>query len=231
MMLREVLLLLLISLIDFSHRVQCNQVDIGAVHSCVPVNTTACSISYTVPEAIAALSSIKDAFIEETLTSKTQIEDASCISGIRELLCREEYPHCNEIEHSVTIHTPNCTQLLSTCTRDLTSQFCPLSLTNATLGECRQVSSYATTSGYTFKQCHRLQSDWSTTTYVTEWTFPYLMKRDQQVNEEINSIGELNEECFNRYRTFRCGGIGICHGNRVNLQTSRDDCNYLINNW
>lgn len=208
-------------------------VDIGAVHSCVIAQSSACSISCTVPESVANLTEIKDAYINEMIRTQAQIEDESCLTGVRQLLCMGEYPCCNERESIVNIPTRNCSQLLSTCTRDFTNEYCSFSLSNVALGECKKISEYALRISYTFTQCSSLGSDWLTSNYITEWSFFYLQKRDQQVNRELKSIGRLNDECLNKYRLFRCGSIGYCwdEGNRVKLLTNRNDCFYLRDQW
>ena len=205
-----------------------NPLDIGAVYSCVVPRSTACTINYSVPESISYLVSIKDAFINGTLSQMATTETSECLDGVRRILCLEEYPQCDSNNRTVSVQLPeNCTQLLSSCSKN-----CDFSVRNVSLGNCKTIMNYAVESNHTFSE---LSSELLSTLHVTEWMFRYMKKVDAEVHAVLQSqlFTSFNEECKNRYRIFKFGGIGQCwdQGNRIKLIVNQEDCTLFQEQW
>ena len=213
-----------------------NPLDIGGVYTCVVPNSTVCNISYPVPESISFLSEIKDAFIAGKIGQITETESKECRDGLTQILCSEEYPHCNENKSIVTVPIPtNCPNILNSCKSDFSSQYCDFTLSNNTsLGNCRSIQSHMSElTNYAFAECDQLGSKWLSN-YVTEWMFHYLKRIDLKVRNVLQStLTNLNEECKLQYRMFMCSEIGRCwhQGERLELTVNKTDCLNLRNRW
>ena len=212
-----------------------NPLDIGGVYTCVVPNSTVCNINYPVPESIDFLSKIKDAFIAGKIGQITETESKECRDGLTQILCAEEYPHCMENKSIVTVPIPaDCSNILSSCTNDVSSQHCDFTLSNISLGNCRSIQdSMSELTNYAFAECDQLGSKWLSN-YVTEWMFHYLKRIDSKVSDVLRSIlTNLNEECKLQYRMFMCSEIGRCwdQGDRIELTVNKTDCLNLRNRW
>ena len=212
-----------------------NPLDIGAIRSCVRYQSSIngeCDdhIDYFIPESVANLTAIKDAFIKGVIMQNKVVNDkGNCSLRLRKLLCAGEYPQCIEGEEKVNVILPeNCTQFLNTCS-GVQEHYCDFATVNLTLGQCKTIETLTTENNHSFKQCDRLET-W-TSDYITEWMFNYLKKIDEDVEITLQNI-EMSEECQLKYIEFKCSSLGRCwdNGNRIELTTNKTDC-LFIRNW
>lgn len=229
-------LLLICQLYSFSVAQELsNPLDIGGVYTCVVPNSTVCNISYPVPESINFLSEIKDALIKGKIGQIRETESKECRDRLTQILCAEQYPQCMENRSIVTVPIPtDCSNMLTSCKSDFSSQYCDFTPSNISLGNCRPIQNRASElTNYDFAECNQLGLKWLSN-YVTEWMFEYLKRTDSKVRDVLQSIlSNLNEECKLQYRMFMCNGIGRCwhQGDRIELTVNKTDCDNLRKHW
>ena len=228
--------LLLLLVLQFAVKVDLsltdNPLDIGLTNSCVPFQSSVCSeLDYLVPEPVANTSDIIDAYISGTLDRLGV--SGECFNGLRDSLCAEAYPRCNQQEGTVNAMViQNCTQVIGTCQPlQLTDEYCSFSISHASLHQCKRIADFAENSGYVFKRCNSLLT-WDTE-YVTEWMFNYLVEIDKDLDNLFNQVPNgINENCRIDYIGFRCRSVGRCwdNGNRIELTQNQGNCFSLLNN-
>lgn len=205
-----------------------NPLDIGAIRSCVRYQGSICDIDYFIPESVANLTAIKDAFIEGIINQNEAANNEECSHRLCKLLCAEEYPQCVEEEDKVNVILPEtCTQFLNTCS-GVEEHFCDFATVNLTLGQCKTIETLTAENNHSFKKCDRLET-W-TSDYITEWMFNYLKRVDEDVEITLQNI-PMSEECQLKYIEFKCSSLGRCwdDGNRIELTTNKTDCLFIRN--
>lgn len=202
--------------------VQENPFDAGPVDSCEIPETRFCTnVNYPVPASVARMVNITEESIRDIYG-----EGGPCAEALREIHCSQQFPRCSEPEHTVTLDSSNCAEMLSVCPESIqNSGLCSLTSGSTALGNCRPVTDY----DYQFQWCPT-NAEW----HVTEWMVELIKHVDAQLSirfgEESTSALKGYPQCLEDYSRFVCQEVGRCtaDGDRIEVINTIEFCDSVL---